>query len=96
MHYNYLYHSANVILFIQMANKISEKPPKMTLKGYYQNLPDATHPKTDFITRIQSECGVSFTTARNWVMGVTKPDKPENIQKLSEMTGIPESELWTN
>lgn len=77
-----------------MANKNERKPQKMTLKGYYLNLPDATHPKTEFITRIMSECGVSFTTARNWVMGVTRPDKEENVRKLSEMTGISTDDLW--
>lgn len=77
-----------------MANKMEKKPPKMTLKGYYQHLPEATHPKSDFITRIMSECGVSFTTARNWVMGVTRPDKQENVRKLSAMTGIKEEDLW--
>ena len=79
-----------------MANKINEKQEKMTLKGYYRNLPEAVHPKTDFITRIQSECGVSFTTARNWVMGVTRPFNPDHVQKLSEMTGIPADELWNS
>lgn len=79
-----------------MANKINEKQEKMTLKGYYRNLPDAVHPKTDFITCIQSECGVSFTTARNWVMGVTRPFNPDHVQKLSEMTGIAPEELWNS
>ena len=79
-----------------MTNKINEKQEKMTLKGYYRNLPDAVHPKTDFITRIQSECGVSFTTARNWVMGVTRPFNPEHVQKLSAMTGIAPEELWNS
>jgi len=79
-----------------MANKMEEKSQKMTLRGYYRALPEATHPKSDFITRIQSECGVSFTTARNWVMGVTKPYNPEHVKKLSEMTGIKPENLWTN
>ena len=78
-----------------MANKNEENHPKMTLKGYYQNLPDATHPKTDFITRIMSDCGVSFTTARNWVMCVTRPFNPDHVQKLSEITGIAPEDLWT-
>ncbi len=79
-----------------MANRIEEKTPKMTLKGYYRNLPDAVHPKTDFITRIMSGCSVSFTTARNWVMGVTRPLNPEHVKFLSDMTGIPADELWSN
>ncbi len=77
-----------------MANKINEFSQKMTLKGYYLGLPDAIHPKTDFITKIMSECNVSFTTARNWVMGVTKPFNQSHVKKLSELSGIPEDELW--
>ena len=79
-----------------MTNEINEKQEKMTLKGYYRNLPEAVHPKSDFITRIQSECGVSFTTARNWVMGVTRPLNQEHVQKLSAMTGIAPEDLWNN
>ncbi len=79
-----------------MANKFNEKQEKMTLKGYYCNLPDAVHPKTDFITRIMSECSVSFTTARNWVMGLTRPLNPEHVQKLSAITGIAPEDLWNN
>ncbi|MBQ8969237.1 MAG: hypothetical protein IJ064_05855 [Bacteroidaceae bacterium] len=79
-----------------MANKINEKQEKMTLKGYYRNLPDAVHPKTDFITRIMSECGVSFTTARNWVMGITRPFNPDHVQRLSAITGIAAEDLWEN
>ena len=77
-----------------MANKVKEISPKMTLKGYYRGLPDAVHPKTDFITKIMSECSVSFTTARNCVMGVTKPFNKEHIEKLSKLSGIPADELW--
>ena len=96
LQWNIKYVSAKVIKISQMANKKLENPQKMTLKGYYQNLPDATHPKTEFVNRIMVECGVSFTTARNWVVGITKPFKPEHVQKLSEMTGIPADELWSN
>ena len=82
--------------FSQMTNSFNKKEEKMTLKGYYLSLPEATHPKTDFITRVMSECGVSFTTARNWVMGLTRPFNPDHVTKLSEISGIPSEDLWNS
>lgn len=66
----------------------------MTLKEYYQNLPKSTAPKTEFLKKIVIGCDVSFTTARHWVDGLFKPQSKELIGKLSEITGIPEDELW--
>lgn len=77
-----------------MTNVIKKKPQKMTLKGYYDSLPNASYPKTDFVTKVQMLCGVSMTTARNWIEGKTRPCKLENIEKLSELTGIDKEQLW--
>lgn len=41
-----------------------------------------------------SECDVSFTTARNWTKGHTRPIVDWQIEKLSEITGIPKEQLW--
>ena len=68
---------------------------KMTLKGYYQNLPESTHPKTEFINEIMKRTGVSFTSVRNWVIYGMKPNKPSHVSILSEITGIPPEELWS-
>ena len=77
-----------------MAKKNEEKTKKMTLLGYYESLSEASHPKTEFLNNVASRCNVSFTTARNWVTGRTKPMNPRHIQVLTEVTGIEESELW--
>lgn len=53
---------------INNSNNFSENGQIMTLKGYYLSLPDATHPKTEFINEVIRRTGVSFTTARNWVV----------------------------
>lgn len=67
----------------------------MTLKGYYKNLPESVHPKTEFINEIIKRTGVSFNTARNWVIYGMKPNNPEHISVLSEITGIPRNNLWS-
>lgn len=77
-----------------MENKKEEKPQRLTLLGYYENLPKSSYPKKEFIHRIMSECDVSFTTARNWTKGNTKPINEWQIEKLSEITGISREQLW--
>lgn len=77
-----------------MANKKSEKTKKMTLSDYYENLPKSSYPKKDFIQKVMNECDVSFTTARNWTKGNTRPMVDWQVDKLSEITGIPKEQLW--
>ena len=73
-----------------------KKVQKMTLKGYYLDLPDAVHPKTDFINEIAIEAGVSAATVRNWVIYGMKPQNRKHVELLIKKTGIPADELWAN
>ena len=77
-----------------MANKKSEKTQKMPLLDYYENLPKSSYPKKDFRQKVMNECDVSFTTARNWTKGNTRPMVDWQVDKLSEITGIPKEQLW--
>ena len=63
---------------------------------YYSNLPNATHPKTEFINEVIKKTGVSFTAVRNWVVYGMKPNNPEHIAALSEITGISPENLWSD
>lgn len=74
--------------------EISKKVPKMTLEGYYESLPRAEFPKTDFVNKISTETGVSTATVHNWIHGKTRPLNREHIQKLCKLTGIKEEDLW--
>lgn len=67
---------------------------KMTLRGYYEGLPDATYPKTNFINEIALKAGVTSTTVRNWIFYGMKPANESHINVLVDVTGIPENELW--
>lgn len=69
---------------------------KMTLRGYYENLPDATCPKTDFINEVASKTGVTSTTVRNWIFYGMKPANENHINVLVDVTGIPANELWVD
>lgn len=73
-------------------DKIRENK-KMTLRGYYENLPSATYPKSDFIRKVTSVCGCTEAAVRSWLRGSSKPAK-EREKKLSNLTGIPEENLW--
>lgn len=67
---------------------------RMTLLGYYNSLPPRTFPKSDFIDSVAEQCGVEPASVRNWVMGRNKPSKPEHIEVLVQMTGVPAEQLW--
>ena len=69
---------------------------KMTLQGYYENLPDAEYPKTNFINSVVSKTGVSAATVRNWIFYGMKPANENHIKVLVEVTGIPANELWAD
>ena len=73
-----------------------EKRPKLTLAGYYKNLPGPTAPKTDFVTRVAKRCKVGTETVRAWIRGTRKPINPKYEKILSEESGIPVENLWPN
>lgn len=77
-----------------MTKEKSENVPKMTLLGYYETLPEASYPKTDFVNKVAKEIGVSNATVHNWIHGKTKPMNHEHILKLCSITGLKENELW--
>ena len=66
----------------------------MTLRGYYEGLPDAECPKTNFVNAIVAKTGVSATTVRNWIFYGMKPANDKHISVLVELTGIQAEELW--
>lgn len=67
---------------------------KNTLLKYYEALPKATYPKKDFIWKIMVACNVTQTTVRNWIWGNSCPQEEEYRQRVAEITGIPQEELW--
>lgn len=70
------------------------RAPFLTLRGYYKRLPTPLHPKQAFVKEVAERCRVTETTVRNWIMYSKRPDNPEHIKILSEITGIPEDQLW--
>lgn len=68
----------------------------ITLRGYYKGLPNANCPKSDFIRNVAFKCKVTESTVRNWINYGMKPNDPEHISILSEMTGIPRENLFKN
>lgn len=78
-----------------MANYLKNKQEKITLRGYYDALPEPTKPKREFILEIMTRCNVVETTVWNWLSGRSKTNDPKHLQILSEITGIPQEELWT-
>lgn len=79
---------------IQNTNDFVEKSQKMTLKGYYENLPLRIAPRYKFISECAKKCRVTEQTVRNWVKYGVKPQQLVHIEILSEMTGIKMEDLW--
>ena len=77
-----------------MAKIINKKGQNLTLKGYYDGLPDPTVPKREFILEVMTRCKVAETTVFNWISGRTRASDPKHIAALSEITGIEAENLW--
>jgi len=67
---------------------------KMTLKSYYESLPEPTAPKTEFVRKIAKLCEVGEPTVRLWIRGLWKPSNPEHIAIISKETGITADDLF--
>lgn len=65
-----------------------------SIKEFYKKLPSSISPKSDFLREISQRCGVTYMTARNWVVYGMKPSNREHFKVLSELTGIPEDHLF--
>lgn len=66
----------------------------MKLKDFYENLPDISAPKSEFVTEVATVCGVSELTVRSWIKGRQKPRNERHLRYLSTVTGIPEDKLF--
>lgn len=80
---------------IQQSSKDFEgKSPKITLKGYYYNLPSRSAPRHNFLVELMKRCHVTEQTTRNWVLYGMKPQQEEHRQAICELTGLKEKDLW--
>ena len=79
---------------VEKTNTSVKIRPKLTLKDYYFGLPEASCPKTEFMNEVAKQCGVSFSTVRNWIRFGMKPSNPKHVEILSQLTGIDAEDLW--
>lgn len=79
---------------IVKSNTFCGEKRKITLRSYYTELPEAQNPRKDLIDEVCKRCNVPYTTARSWFLYNIRPSKPENIVKLSEITGISPEDMW--
>jgi len=66
----------------------------MNLIEYYKQFPEPTAPKSDWVRMVAEKLEVSEATVRSWIQGRNKPRHPSLLRGLSEITGIPENELF--
>ncbi len=67
----------------------------MNLKSYYQNLPERSAPKSEFVRKLATMCGVGEPAVRLWIAGKSKPAKKEHYDVISKLTGIDKDKLFT-
>ncbi len=79
---------------VSKANTSGLNSRNITLESYYKGLPKATYPKSSFIALVANKCEVTHITVRNWIKYGMRPNNPAHIKILSEITGIPEEELF--
>lgn len=85
---------------IQSSKDFGRNLEKITLKGYYQNLPKRVSPKQQMLEEIQNECEnlsgdrPTMVTVRNWVLYGLKPKNVKHIDAIVKVTGIAEEDLW--
>lgn len=96
MHYYIKYNSAKINKVFDNRKEMKKNKEKMTLRGYYDELPDAVYPKTNFINEVVRKTGVSAATVRNWIFYGMKPANENHIKVLSELTGITSEKLWAD
>lgn len=96
LHYKSLYNNTKIMESTLKTNTLVTNAGIITLQGYYRSLPDATYPKSDFIRDVATKCCVTETTVRNWIKYGMKPNNPEHVKILSEMTGINSGNLWND
>jgi len=66
----------------------------MNLQQFYEQIPEPTAPKSDWVRMVAEKLEVSEATVRSWIQGRNKPRHPSLLRGLSEITGIPENELF--
>lgn len=76
-------------------NQTSKGNLEKSLRTFYESLPSSVFPKTEFVNEIVGRCHVSAATAHNWIKGKTRPNNPEHLSIISEITGIPQDKLWS-
>lgn len=80
----------------QSSKEFEEKSSKMTLRGYYYNLPPRSAPRHNFLSKLVERCKVTEQTARNWVLYGIKPQQQAHVNVLCELTGLTEEQLWSD
>lgn len=67
----------------------------MTLKEYYQSLAERSTPRKELRNKIVAECGIKELTVYRYLSGEIVPDKLKR-ERIAQITGIPEEELFPN
>ena len=67
----------------------------MTLKDYFESLPEDTNPRADFVKQLTKLCDVTDVAARNWCRGDFYPSSEKKHEIIMGLTGgVPIKEYY--
>lgn len=76
------------------SNPLGNTESKMTLKDYFDSIPEASAPRQDFLKKMMEKTGCPYSTVRSWFVYGIKPREERIIGILQEETGIAPEEMW--
>ena len=81
---------------IDYSNILPKPEGKITLRDYFNSLPDAAKiaPRQNLILQVSERCEVPYSTARSWLAYGTLPRNKKHLEILSEITGIAVEDLF--
>ena len=79
---------------IGKSNTFEDTKSKMTLKDYFDAIPEASAPRQEFLKKIMEKTGCPYSTVRSWFVYGFKPREERIIGILQEETGIVPENMW--
>lgn len=76
------------------SNTFGGTESKMTLKDYFDSIPESSSPRNEFIKKMMDKTGCPYSTVRSWFVYGIKPRDERVLEILQEETGIAPEDMW--
>lgn len=76
------------------SNTFGDTKSRMTLKDYFDSIPEASSPRQEFLKKMMEKTGCPYSTVRSWFVYGIKPREERIIGILQNETGISPEDMW--